>query len=396
MEVEEEEGRNASRGGGGGSLRTRSQVAPDWRIHESLILVNELCAVEGDCLNTVLSSFQKWKIVVENCNALDVNRALNQCRRHWASLLSDYNKIKLYNSSNNNKSGYWVMDVHRRRQLRLPENFDPDLYKAVDDYDKAREGRCDTDPDTDPDAGADAEAEADLLINLIAESETTAFIDDNHKKQALECKYKAKRKDDGPAVTLRPENSFQKTLTEVRNKASGKRTERKMSCGARGVKGTQWVFLLSNPNRSKKQRRRGITPHKRSRKEKEKPKRGIKCEKAIKAERCSSSEVKLDFHLRSTQRVVVDEMTEETNTNNNSKLSPEDKEHILSQRLLENAEMIDATLKGEDIDYKVADLRNIEAIQTDIARRQADDLVVYLGNIADTLDQLCKLVQEGS
>lgn len=182
MEVEEEEeGRDASRGGGGGSLRTRSQVAPDWRIHESLILVNELCAVEGDCLNTVLSSFQKWKIVVENCNALDVNRGLNQCRRHWASLLSDYNKIKLYNSSNNNKSGYWVMDVHRRRQLRLPENFDPDLYKAVDDYDKAREGRCDTDPDTDPDAGADAEAEADLLINLIAESGMNELMNYNRK-----------------------------------------------------------------------------------------------------------------------------------------------------------------------------------------------------------------------
>lgn len=145
---------------------------------------------------------------------------------------------------------------------------------------------------------------------------------------------------------------------------------------------------------SKKQRRRGITPHKRSRKEREKPKRGIKYEKAIKAERCSSSEGKVDFRCRSTQRVVVDKMTEET-SNSSSKLSPEDKEQILSQKLLENAEMIDATLKGEDIDYKVADLRNIEDIQTDIVRRQADDLVVYLGNIAGTLDQLCKLVQEG-
>lgn len=163
MEVEEEEGRNETRGGGGGSLRTRSQVAPDWRVHESLILVNELCAVEGDCLNAVLSSFQKWKIVVENCNALDVNRGLNQCRRHWASLLSDYNKIKLYNSSSS-KNGYWSLEVDRRRQLGLPDNFDADLYKAVDDYDKARGGRCDTDPDTDPDA------ETDLLINLIAES----------------------------------------------------------------------------------------------------------------------------------------------------------------------------------------------------------------------------------
>ncbi|KAI3681168.1 hypothetical protein L6452_35952 [Arctium lappa] len=50
---------------GVGALRTRSRVAPDWTVEESLILVNE---VEADCL----ASFQKWKIIVENCNALGV------------------------------------------------------------------------------------------------------------------------------------------------------------------------------------------------------------------------------------------------------------------------------------------------------------------------------------
>ncbi|XP_076912892.1 uncharacterized protein LOC143571318 [Bidens hawaiensis] len=75
------------------TLRTRSKVAPDWTVEESLILVNEVSAVESDCGGS-LASFQKWKIIVENCNALGVNRNLNQCRCKWDSLLSDYKKIK--------------------------------------------------------------------------------------------------------------------------------------------------------------------------------------------------------------------------------------------------------------------------------------------------------------
>lgn len=130
-----------------GKLRTRSQVAPDWTVQDSLFLVNEISAVEGDCLNT-LSSFQKWKIIVQNCNVLEVHRTLNQCKRKWDSLLCDYKKIK-------------KLPAH----VGFPENFDGDLFKAIDDYVQAQEGRSDTDPDSDPD-----DDEADLLLNVIAES----------------------------------------------------------------------------------------------------------------------------------------------------------------------------------------------------------------------------------
>ncbi|XP_024995757.1 trihelix transcription factor ASR3 isoform X2 [Cynara cardunculus var. scolymus] len=116
---------------GVGALRTRSKVAPDWTVEESLILVNEVSAVEADCRDT-LASFQKWKIIVENCNALGVNRNLNQCRRKWDSLLSDYKKIK---QSGSKKA-----------------SFNSDLFKVIEWYVREYEGGCDTDPDSDPEA----------------------------------------------------------------------------------------------------------------------------------------------------------------------------------------------------------------------------------------------------
>ncbi|GMQ01620.1 hypothetical protein CsSME_00048190 [Camellia sinensis var. sinensis] len=59
MDEQEDHGGRHSRASA--SRRTRSQIA----------------AVERDCRNT-LSSFQKWKIIVENCNSLEVFRTLNQ------------------------------------------------------------------------------------------------------------------------------------------------------------------------------------------------------------------------------------------------------------------------------------------------------------------------------
>ncbi|GJR47175.1 trihelix transcription factor ASR3 isoform X1 [Tanacetum coccineum] len=118
------------------SLRTRSKAAPDWTVEESLILVNEIAAIEADCRGT-LSSFQKWKIIVENCNALEVNRNLNQCRRKWDSLLSDYKKIK---QSGSKKA-----------------SFNSDLFKAIERYVREfeEEGEYDTDPEGDDDDNHD-------------------------------------------------------------------------------------------------------------------------------------------------------------------------------------------------------------------------------------------------
>ncbi|KAM1611597.1 hypothetical protein ACFX1Z_000368 [Malus domestica] len=63
----------------GNRRSTRSQAAPNWNPTDELILVNEVAAIEGNCLKA-LSSFQKWKIIAHNCSALGVSRTLNQYR----------------------------------------------------------------------------------------------------------------------------------------------------------------------------------------------------------------------------------------------------------------------------------------------------------------------------
>ena len=152
------------------SRRTRSQVAPDWTVNDSLILVNEIAAVEGECLDA-LSTYQKWKIIAENCNALDVGRTLNQCRRKWDSLLFECNKIKKWESRSRNVS-FWSLDSERRRELGLPVDFDRDLFKAIDGLVSAQEGRSDTDPGTDPEAEDDMlEVIAEYGMYLLTESE---------------------------------------------------------------------------------------------------------------------------------------------------------------------------------------------------------------------------------
>ncbi|KAK2659645.1 hypothetical protein Ddye_006178 [Dipteronia dyeriana] len=119
-------------GSGSGSRCTRSQLGPDWTVKDSLILVNEIAAVEADCLKA-LSTYQKWKIISENCTALDVPRTSNQCRRKWDSLLAHYTAIAKSKNT----------------------NFDTELFKAIDGLVRAKEYQSDTDPDSDPEAKSD-------------------------------------------------------------------------------------------------------------------------------------------------------------------------------------------------------------------------------------------------
>ncbi|ESQ54066.1 hypothetical protein EUTSA_v10025787mg [Eutrema salsugineum] len=138
--------------GTSGSRRTRSQVAPDWTVKDCLILVNEIAAVEADCSNA-LSSFQKWTIISENCNALDVHRTLNQCRRKWDSLVSDYNQIKKWESQGRGGGhSYWSLSTEKRKKLNLPGNIDNELFEAINAVVMLQEDKAGTEPDSDPEA----------------------------------------------------------------------------------------------------------------------------------------------------------------------------------------------------------------------------------------------------
>lgn len=125
---------------------TRSQAAPDWSVRECLTLINEISAIEGEW-RQALASFQKWQLVVENCNALEVNRSLNQCKKKWDELRALYRKVKPW------KSSFWSFNTNKKRELGIPEEFDCELFKAIDRYFK-KKGTEDNNaegPETDPD-----------------------------------------------------------------------------------------------------------------------------------------------------------------------------------------------------------------------------------------------------
>ncbi|XP_018449798.1 trihelix transcription factor ASR3 [Raphanus sativus] len=142
-----EEGTSSS-----GSRRTRSQVAPDWTLEDCLILVNEIAAIESDCSNA-LSSFQKWTMISDNCNALDVHRTFNQCRRKWDSLVSDYSQINKWEERGSSNS-YWSLSVEKRRKLNLPGDVDNELFQAIDAVVMIQENRDGSEPDSDSDPDA--------------------------------------------------------------------------------------------------------------------------------------------------------------------------------------------------------------------------------------------------
>lgn len=82
-----------------------------------------------------------------------------------------------------------------------------------------------------------------------------------------------------------------------------------------------------------------------------------------------------------------------------TKESVEPEEQTMAKILHENALQIHAILEGkltDDVDYKLADLRNAKAVQTDFTRRQGDNIVDCLGKISATLNQLCDLIVQSS
>ncbi|XP_031255061.1 uncharacterized protein LOC116113053 [Pistacia vera] len=129
-----------------GSRCMRSQVGPEWSLKEALILVNEIAAVEADCLKA-LSSYQKWKIISENCTALDVPRSSNQCRRKWDSLVADYNRFM---RSRTRTNSYCFSQGQS-----FPPDFDRELFNAIDNLVREKQNQPDTDSDSDPDAHLD-------------------------------------------------------------------------------------------------------------------------------------------------------------------------------------------------------------------------------------------------
>ncbi|CAL5438758.1 unnamed protein product [Camellia sinensis] len=297
MPMDEQEDHGGRHSQASASRRTRSQVAPDWSSQEPLTLITEIAAVERDCRNT-LFSLQKWKIIVENCNSLEVFCTLNQCHRKWDSFLFEYKKIKLWESSESLVKLYWSIDYERRCEFGFLEDFDFEVFKAIDDHLKVGDGSY-TDPDVDPEAVAHGVAELE-----------------------------------GKCTNL------------------------------------------------KKQRRR-VMPQKRSTEERVKPQKRKINKKIMPEQGRVEKRVKPLKHSKNERILLKNNM--------------EEKEQMMAAKLYENAKLITDILEGnlgKSSDCLLADLKNIKDSQTNFTRRQGDRLITCLGNLADTLDQLCDIVQE--
>ncbi|KAF3327788.1 Myb/SANT-like DNA-binding domain-containing protein [Carex littledalei] len=118
---------------------TRSRAAPDWSVADTLVLIEQIAAVDAELWSKSLSSFQKWKIVADNCAQIGFHRSSNQCKRRWELLVSDYKKIRRWETMRNSNIGlgpgsvsYWRLDPDWRERSGLPGLFNFEVYGAMD------------------------------------------------------------------------------------------------------------------------------------------------------------------------------------------------------------------------------------------------------------------------
>ncbi|KAG0463196.1 hypothetical protein HPP92_021672 [Vanilla planifolia] len=109
---------------------TRSQAAPEWTVQEVLVLLSVIASIDEYWLKA-LSSYQRWKMISDNCLAMDVVRSSNQCKRKWEMLLADYKKIRQWESQAKEDS-YWLLKEDKKKHCGLPISFQKEVFDAMD------------------------------------------------------------------------------------------------------------------------------------------------------------------------------------------------------------------------------------------------------------------------
>lgn len=90
--------------------------------------------------SSILGSDQveaKWDYVASHCRGNGVNRGPIQCRKRWSNLLSDFKKIRMWDSRVEREEGdsFWMMRSDFRRERKLPGFFDREVYDVLDGKD---------------------------------------------------------------------------------------------------------------------------------------------------------------------------------------------------------------------------------------------------------------------
>ncbi|KAL1353129.1 hypothetical protein HN51_017054 [Arachis hypogaea] len=360
--------------------RTRSQAAPDWTVTESLILVNEIAAVEADC-STALSSYQQWNIIAGNCAALDVGRNMGQCRRKWDCLLSDYQRIRAWEEEESKKKrkknnahgacSYWALKGERVRTLRLPEDFDRELYRAVDEVVRAREERGEVLVESD-----NEEARNEVL-------DVTVEIGSKRKRQ----RSKSERQ---------PEDKHKKCIP-VESSGDQSREHDQRGCHVQ----------MSNENHEEELEKHDSDDEylkdflEDKSKSKSKAERTPKDKLEISVKTLAEVELQENDDTETPKPTCLEKVASSSREENEETMalklvtssSREENEETAALQLQELAVKIQA-ICNESADCQAAGSQNVEDYLTEFTRCQGDKLIENLATFADILKKLCGLLQE--
>ncbi|KAH6761513.1 hypothetical protein C2S52_018946 [Perilla frutescens var. hirtella] len=121
--------------------RSKTPRHPRWTRQETLILIEGKRLAEergrnGRRSSSVFGSDQveaKWDYVSSHCRRNGVSRGPIQCRKRWSNLLSDFKKIKTWDSCVEREGeSFWTMKSDFRRERKLPGFYDREVYDVLD------------------------------------------------------------------------------------------------------------------------------------------------------------------------------------------------------------------------------------------------------------------------
>lgn len=119
----------------------KSPRLPRWTKQETLILIEgkkiaEIQGRKGRRSSSIFGAGQlepKWDSVSSYCRLHGVNRGPVQCRKRWSNLVSDFKKIKIWESQVKEEcQSFWMMRNDLKREKKLPGHFDGEVYAVLD------------------------------------------------------------------------------------------------------------------------------------------------------------------------------------------------------------------------------------------------------------------------
>ncbi|KAE9601356.1 putative transcription factor MYB-HB-like family [Lupinus albus] len=122
--------------------RIKATRYPRWTRQETLLLIEAKKMVENrDHLCNFNSSSSilnhtdpKWNIVSSCIQQKGVKRGPLQCRKRWGNLLTDFRKVKKYETDTKGDDGesFWMMRSDKRKENKLPGFFDEVVFRVLD------------------------------------------------------------------------------------------------------------------------------------------------------------------------------------------------------------------------------------------------------------------------